>query len=94
MKVLQESNRKLQESNKLSQNKLQESKILENKKITELQKQIQDLQSKNTKMEEAQDRFSKLAFNPIGTVKAVAENFNNGEYDAEDLELFNALTNK
>ena len=94
MKVLEESNRKLQESNKLSQNKLQESKILENKKITELQKQIQDLQSKNTKMEEAQDRFSKLAFNPIGTVKAVAGNFNNGEYDAEDLELFNALTNK
>ena len=94
MKVLEESNKKLQESNKVSQNKLQESKILENKKITELQKQIQDLQLKNTKMEEAQDRFSKLSFNPIGTVKAVAENFKQGDYDQDEIDLFNALTGK
>ena len=43
-------------------------------------------------MEEAQDRFSKLAFNPIGTVTAVAENFGNGDYSAEEIDLFNALT--
>ena len=45
-------------------------------------------------MEEAQDRFSKLSFNPIGTVKAVAENFNNGDLSQDDLDLFNALTGK
>ena len=45
-------------------------------------------------MEEAQDRFSKLSFNPIGTFKAVAENFKQGDYDQDEIDLFNALTGK
>ena len=65
------------------------------KKIKELEMQIRDLQRKNNKMVEAQDRFSKLSFNPVGTVKAIAENFQqDNDFDAEDIELFNALTGK
>jgi hypothetical protein len=84
----------LEQKNTTSQNKLQESKILENKKVLELENKIRELETKNAKMEEAQDRFSKLSFNPIGTVKAMTENFNRGEMTQEDIDLFNALTGK
>ena len=84
----------LEENNKNSQNKLQESKILENRKILALENKVKQLETEKAKMEEAQDRFSKLSFNPIGTVKAVAENFNKGEYTQDDIDLFNVLTGK
>jgi hypothetical protein len=84
----------LEQKNTTSQNKLQESKILENKKVLELENKIRELETKNAKMEEAQDRFSKLSFNPIGTVKVMTENFNRGELDQDDIDLFNALTGK
>ena len=91
---LEENNKALQDNIETSKNKLQESKILENKKITELENKVRQLEAEKSKMVEAQDRFSKLSFNPIGTVKAVAENFKQGEYDQDDIDLFNALTNK
>lgn len=91
---LEENNKALQDNIETSKNKLQESKILENKKITELENKVRQLEAEKSKMVEAQDRFSKLSFNPIGTVKAVAENFRQGEYDQDDIDLFNALTNK
>lgn len=91
---LEENNKSLQESIETSKNKLQESKILENKKVLELENKVKQLETEKSKMVEAQDRFSKLAFNPIGTVKAVAENFKQGEYDQDDIDLFNALTGK
>lgn len=91
---LEENNKALQDNIETSKNKLQESKILENKKITELENKVRQLETEKSKMVEAQDRFSKLSFNPIGTVKAVAENFKQGEYDQDDIDLFNALTNK
>lgn len=85
---------KLMEQKQLEHNKkLTESKLVESNKIKALEKRIADLESEKVKMEEAQDRFSKLSFNPIGTVKAVAENFNQGDFSPEDVELFNALTN-
>ena len=100
-KILTENKRLLDEVKQLkanaqvSQTKLQESKLQESKKIKELEMQIRDLQRKNNKMVEAQDRFSKLSFNPVGTVKAIAENFQqDNDFDAEDIELFNALTGK
>ena len=91
---LEENNKSLQESIETSKNKLQESKILENKKVLELENKVKQLETEKSKMIEAQDRFSKLSFNPIGTVKAVAENFKQGEYDQDDIDLFNALTGK
>ena len=68
--------------------------LLENKKVLELENKVRQLETEKSKMVEAQDRFSKLSFNPIGTVKAVAENFKQGEYDQDDIDLFNALTGK
>lgn len=76
-----------------NKNKLQESKILENKKILTLENKIKELETKNSKLQETQERFSKLSFNPVGTMKAVAENFNTSEYDQDDIDLYNALTN-
>ena len=100
-KILKENKKLLDEvkqlraSEKTSQTKLEESKLEESKKIKELEMQIKDLQRKNSKMVEAQDRFSKLSFNPVGTVKALAENFQqNNDFDEEDVALFNALTGK
>lgn len=75
-----------------SAKKLTESKTAQSNRIAELEAQVKSLTENKTKMEEAQDRFSKLAFNPIGTVTAVAENFGNGDYSAEEIDLFNALT--
>ena len=59
-----------------------------------LKSEINKLQTQNRKMEETQNRFNKLSFNPTVTVKAVAENFQNEEYDAEDVQLYNVLTGK
>ena len=53
-----------------------------------------ELTESKVKMEEAESRFSKLAFNPIGTVKAVAENFGTGDYSQDEIDLFKALTNQ
>lgn len=99
-KVLEENKQlkeqiKLLEAKALENNKkLTESKLQESNKIKALENRINALEQEKQKMEEAQDRFSKLSFNPIGTVKAIAENFNQGDFSQEDIELFNALTNK
>ena len=74
--------------------KLTESKQAEARKVLELEKQIKELTESKAKMEEAESRFSKLAFNPIGTVKAVAENFGTGDYSQDEIDLFKALTNQ
>ena len=74
--------------------KLTESKQAEARKVLELEKQIKELTESKAKMEEAENRFSKLAFNPIGTVKAVAENFGTGDYSQDEIDLFKALTNQ
>ena len=83
---------KLAEANKTSQTKLTESKLQETKKIRELEAKVNALTEANRKMEETQDRFAKMSFDPLGTVKAVAENFNTGDYDQDDIDLFNMLT--
>ena len=91
-KKLKDENIKLQEGLKLNQTKLTESKLQETKKIRELEAQVKSLTEANQKMTETQDRFSKMAFDPLGTVKAVAENFGTGDYDEDDIALFNMLT--
>lgn len=82
-------------------NKLTESKTIQTNQINMLKQQIDNLTNKldiceqeKVKIQEANDKFSKLSFNPIGTVTMVAENINNNTYSTEDIELFNALTNK
>ena len=78
-----------------SAKKLTESKLLESNKIKELEAQVKALQENKAKMEEAEDRFSKLAFNPMGTVKVMTENFQNkDDLSKEDIALFNALIGK
>jgi len=78
-----------------SAKKLTESKLIESNKIKELEAEIKALKENNAKYEEAEDRFSKLAFNPIGTVKALTENFGNREELSEDeRNLYNALIGK
>lgn len=91
-KELKEKIKQLEESNKQYGKKLTEGKLQESRKIKELQSKIEELESNNQKMEEAQARFSKLSFDPVGTVKAVAENFSTGDYDQDDMDLFRALT--
>lgn len=86
---------KILESKQLeSSKKLTESKLQESNKIKQLESKIKQLELNNRKMEEAQDRFSKLSFNPLGTVSAVAENFRNEEMNSEEIDLFNALTGR
>lgn len=86
---------KILESKQLESNKkLTESKLNESREIKTLKQQINKLQSQNTQLQEAQDRFSKLSFNPIGTVQAVAENFTDETYSQDEIDLFNALTGK
>ena len=83
------------EKEKIENNKkLTENKNRELNKIKELEKQIKELKESKILMEEAEDRFSQLAFNPIGTVKALTENLNNEVYSDEEVNLFNALTNQ
>lgn len=91
-KELKEKVLKLENAQKQHQAKLTESKLQETKKIRALEAKVRELEANNAKMEEAQARFSKLSFDPVGTMKAVAENFNTGDFDQEDIELYNALT--
>lgn len=91
-KELKEKVLKLENAQKQHQAKLTESKLQETKKIRALEARVRELEANNAKMEEAQARFSKLSFDPVGTMKAVAENFNTGDFDQEDIELYNALT--
>lgn len=74
--------------------KLLEAKTQEKTKVQELQEQLNKVNAEKQQLIEAQDRFSRLAFNPVGTVKAVAENFVNEDMSEEDIQLFNALTGK
>ena len=90
-KALKEKVLKLESAQKANQAKLTESKLQETKKIRALENKVKELENANAKMEEARERFSKLAFDPVGTVKAVAENFNTGDYNQEDIDLYNAL---
>lgn len=92
-KKLLQKVKNLEENATNTKNKIQESKILESKKVLSLENKIRELETQNTKLQEAQDRFSKLSFNPVGTMKAVAENFDTGDYDQDDIDLYNALTN-
>lgn len=91
-KELKEKVLKLENAQKQHQARLTESKLQETKKIRALEAKIRELEANNAKMEEAQARFSKLSFDPVGTMKAVAENFSTGDFDQEDIELYNALT--
>lgn len=93
-KELKNTIAKLEEANKVNVSKLTESKLQESKQIKELRAKIQELEEKNVNLNEAKDRFAKLDFNPIGTVKAVAENFSSDNYTDEDIQLYNALTGK
>ena len=95
----------LEHKDKLDQ--LNKSKLIENKKVEQLNKskdleiqklkeQINVLQARAKKTENIENRFSKLAFNPINNisnVKVLTENFESN-LSEEDLDLFNALTNK
>lgn len=91
-KELKEKVLKLENAQKQHQAKLTESKLQETKKIRALEAKVRELEANNAKMEEAQARFSKLSFDPVGTIKVVAENFNTDDFDQEDIELYNALT--
>lgn len=78
-----------------SAKRLTESKLIESNKIKALEAEIKALKENKAEYEEAEDRFSKLAFNPIGTVKALTENFGNRDELTEDEKnLFNALIGK
>lgn len=95
----------LEHKDKLDQ--LNKSKLIESKKVEQLNKskdleiqklkeQINVLQARAKKTENIENRFSKLAFNPINNisnVKVLTENFESN-LSGEDLDLFNALTNK
>lgn len=81
----------LEQKDITNQNKLEENKKLENNEILKLKNRLAELETTNSKLQEAQNRFSKLSFNPIGTVTAIAENFNDSDMDPEDLALYNAL---
>lgn len=85
---------KLQEEKDLNIKKLQEGKILENNKIKQLEAKIKQLEAENAESKTLEERFSKLAFSPLGTVKAIKENFENPNYSQEDQDLFNILTGK
>lgn len=74
--------------------KLQENKTLEDNKIKQLEAKIKQLEEENKDSKTLEERFSKLAFSPLGTVKAIKENFDSPGYSQEDQDLFNILTNK
>ena len=84
-------NAKLEINN--NKTKLNESKSESTSKIKELENTIKSLTAENTKLEESRDAFSKLSFQPLGTVTAIAENIDTGLSD-EEKALFNVLTNK
>lgn len=80
--------------------KLTESKLQESKEVQELKAQIANLKTENAKLNEsniklneANERFANLDFNPLGTVKAIRENYaQETNYSADEIALFNALT--
>lgn len=83
----------LENLQKAQAKKLTESKLQEQSTIAKLEAQVKELTESKAKMEEANQNFARLSFNPIGTVKAVAENFKSDEYNEEDLALYNTLIN-
>lgn len=91
-KILTERINKLEKQLTDNNKKLTESKKAEANTISQLKEQIALLESKNQKMQEAQDRLSHLSFDSIGHRTVVAENFKNEDnYTQEELNLFNAL---
>ena len=85
----------LEQKEQDSKQKITENKLKENSKIKVLENQIKQLKSENYKLHDTQNRFSKLAFNPVGTLTAVTENFNNtNKYDEDDIALYNTLIGK
>lgn len=99
-KIILENKQLTEQLNNLNKNKLIESKKIEQEKslqenkIKELQQKIALLEQQAKKTENIEDRFSKLAFDPIGNIKVVAENFKRNDLSQEDIDLYNALTNK
>lgn len=100
-KELQNKINTLEQDKITTTNKLTESKTIQTNQINMLKQQIDNLTNKlnvceqeKVKIQEANDKFSKLSFNPIGTVTMISQNINNNAYSTEDIELFNALTNK
>lgn len=99
-KIILENKQLTEQLNNLNKNKLIESKKIEQEKslqenkIKELQQKITLLEQQAKKTENIEDRFSKLAFDPIGNIKVVAENFKRNDLSQEDIDLYNALTNK
>lgn len=99
-KIILENKQLTEQLNNLNKNKLIESKKIEQEKslqenkIKELQQKITLLEQQAKKTENIEDRFSKLAFDPIGNIKIVAENFKRNDLSQEDIDLYNALTNK
>lgn len=99
-KIILENKQLTEQLNNLKKNKLIESKKIEQEKslqenkIKELQQKITLLEQQAKKTENIEDRFSKLAFDPIGNIKVVAENFKRNDLSQEDIDLYNALTNK
>ena len=89
-KILEENNKKLEKSNK----ELLSLKEQYEKTITNLQEEIKTLKTETLKAKDIEKKYSKLSFDPIGTVKVLHENINKEEYSEEDLALFNILTNK
>lgn len=75
---------------KLTEGKIQEAKLAESNKVKQLEARIKEL-------EQTQDNFAELSFNPLGAFTALNESLNTdtlNDYDEEDKELFNVLTNK
>lgn len=84
---LNESLRKMKANARLTESKIQESKLQESKKVKELEDKVKELES-------IQRNFTQLSFNPMGSFTALRENNSLDQYDEEDLELLNVLTNK
>lgn len=99
-KIILENKRTIEKIEKVNKDKLTESKkaqqikLLQEKQIKELKEEVQSLSAKVKQTENLENRFSKLAFNPIGTVKAVAENFKQADLSQDDIDLYNALVNQ
>ena len=87
VKQLENKIKIMENKNKVTTNKLTESKKLQETKIKELEETVKQLQ-------EQKERFSRLSFNPLGTVQAIAENYKTESYSEEELNLLDILANK
>ena len=90
IETLNSTIKSLKTNAKLTEGKIQEAKLAENNKVKELEARIKEL-------EQTQNNFAELSFNPLGAFTALNESLNNdtlNDYDEEDKELFNVLTNK